>query len=300
MSKKCQVLWYSIILTNRAYIGDMVQGKVKQELCHNIAKQYADKTEWIIVENTHEPIIGRELFFGIQELLEEKSREQAEKKAKSGIRGHKEENLLKGYLRCGYCGKSFNLSQTMRRGKVTRQYYCSGYRVWGSPFCTNKGRVHKDILEQAVLRAIQGCILQLTDEKWLKDKKMEEQPETDEKRIIQIDRKIQHISVKIADLYKDTAEGILDDADYLLLKTDFSKRKEILEKERTQLILAVSKAKKKQQNISAVEYLKRYQKSKVLTREMIECFVSGVKIYGKDRIEVELLCRDKIMEGLEG
>ena len=126
------------ILTNRAYIGDMVQGKVKQELCNNVCRQYVDKEEWIIVENTHEAVIERELFFNVQKLIEEKSREQAEKREKSGIRGHKEENYLKGYLRCGCCGKSFNLSQTMRAGKITRQYYCSGYQTLRSAFCTNK------------------------------------------------------------------------------------------------------------------------------------------------------------------
>lgn len=30
---------------NRAYIGDMVQGKVKRELCNNVSKQYVDKKE---------------------------------------------------------------------------------------------------------------------------------------------------------------------------------------------------------------------------------------------------------------
>ena len=63
------------ILTNRAYIGDMVQGKVKQELCNNVCRQYVDKEEWIIVENTHEAVIERDLFFHVQELIEKKSRE---------------------------------------------------------------------------------------------------------------------------------------------------------------------------------------------------------------------------------
>ncbi len=288
------------ILTNRAYIGDMVQGKVKQELCNNIARQYTDKEEWIIAENTHEPIVERKLFFEVQALLEERSRKQEEKRAKSGMRGHREENFLKGYLRCGCCGRSFNLSQTMRNKKVTRQYYCSGYQAWRSPFCTNKDRINKDVLEQAVLQTIKGCVLELVDEKRLKDRQAAEQPVMEERRITQIDRELRQISMKTADLYKDTAEGILDDADYLLFKTEFSKRKEALEKEKKQLLAVLSAAEKTQQTVSAAEYLKKCGKSRKLTREMVECFVSGVKIYGRDRIEVELLCSDKIMERLEG
>lgn len=288
------------ILTNRAYIGDMVQGKVKQELCNNVCRQYVDKEEWIIVENTHEAVIERELFFNVQKLIEEKSREQAEKREKSGIRGHKEENFLKGYLRCGCCGKSFNLSQTMRAGKITRQYYCSGYQTLRSAFCTNKDRINKDVVEQTVYEAVRSCISQLADKKAWKGRTVPEKSLDEEKRIAQIDREICQLSVKMADLYRDTAEGILDDSDYILFKIDFTKRKEALEAEKKQLLAAAKKSKKKPESVSMSDYLKQCRRNKKLTRQMVETFVDGVKIYGRDRIEVQLLCRDEILRRLEG
>lgn len=288
------------ILTNRAYVGDMVQGKVRQELCNNVCRQYVDKEEWIIVENTHEAVIERDIFFNVQELMEEKSREQAERREKSGIRGHKEENFLKGYLRCGCCGKSFNLSQTMRAGKITRQYYCSGYQTLRSAFCANKERINKDMVEQAVYKAVQSCILQLADEKAWKVRTVPEKSLDEEKRITQIDREICQLSVKMADLYRDTAEGILDDSDYILFKTDFTKRKETLEAEKKQLLAAAKKLKKKPEIVSTADYLKQCRRSKKLTRQMVETFVDGVKIYGRDRIEVQLLCQDEILRRLEG
>ena len=288
------------ILTNRAYVGDMVPGKVRQELCNNVCRQYVDKEEWIIVENTHEAVIERDLFFNVQELIEEKSREQAEKREKSGIRGHKEENFLKGYLRCGCCGKSFNLSQTMRAGKITRQYYCSGYQTLRSTFCTNKDRINKDVVEQTVHEAIQRCILQLADEKVWKDRTVPEKIPDEKQRIAQIDRELCQLFVKMADLYKDTAEGILDDSDYTLFKTDFIKRKEALETERKQLLAVTEKSKKKPEGVSTADYLKQYRRNKKLTRQMVESFVDGVKIYGRNRIEVQLLHQDEILRRLEG
>lgn len=288
------------ILTNRAYIGDMVQGKVRQELCNNVCRQYVDKEEWIIVENTHEAAIERDLFFHVQELIEKKSREQAERREKSGIRGHKEENFLKGYLRCGCCGKSFNLSQTMRAGKITRQYYCSGYQTLRSAFCTNKDRINKDMVEQAVYEAVQSCISQLADKKAWKGRAVPEKSLDKEKRIAQIDREICQLSVKMADLYRDTAEGILDDADYILFKTDFTKRKEALETEKKQLLVAAKKTKGEPESVSMEDYLRQCRRNKKLTRQMVETFVDGVKIYGRDRIEVQLLCRDEILRRLEG
>ncbi len=45
-------------------------------------------------------------------------------------------------MRCGHCGKTFNLSQTIRKGKVTRVYYCRGYQTLRSAICTNKDRMN--------------------------------------------------------------------------------------------------------------------------------------------------------------
>ena len=146
------------ILMNRAYIGDMVQGKERQELCNNISKYHTDKSEWIVAEDTHEPVVDRELFFRVQGILEERQREQVERREKSRISEHKEENYLKGYMRCGHCGKTFNLSQTMRNGKVTRVYYCRGYQTLRSAVCMNKDRVDKAEVERFVLGEIKGCI----------------------------------------------------------------------------------------------------------------------------------------------
>ncbi len=104
-----------------------------------------NKSEWIVAEDTHEPVVDRELFFRVQGILEERQREQAERREKSRISEHKEENYLKGYMRCGHCGKTFNLSQTMRNGKVTRVYYCRGYQTLRSAVCMNKDRVTRQM-----------------------------------------------------------------------------------------------------------------------------------------------------------
>ena len=92
----------------------------------------------------------------------------------------------------------------------------------------------------------------------------------------------------------------MDDADYILFKTDFIKRKEALETEKKQLLTAAKKTKGKPESVSMEDYLKQCRRNKKLTRQMVETFVDGVKIYGRDRIEVQLLCRDEILRRLEG
>lgn len=260
------------ILTNRAYMGDMVQGKVKQELCNNLSKQYVDEEEWIVVEGTHEAVISREEFVAVQELLEENSRIQREKRAKSRSGEHKEENFLKGYLRCGCCGTGFNLSQTMRDGQMVRVYYCGGYQALRSALCPNSKRVPKDRMEDVVLESIRECA---------------------------------SLVKKLADLYQDVSEGILDAEDYLLMRTEFVKRRENLEGEKTLLEKEEDREQKAGDGKSVLEKLGKYRHAQKLDRRMVECFVEVVKIYEEKQIEekqieVKLLDKDEIYRRLEG
>lgn len=288
------------ILTNRAYVGDMVQGKVKQELCNNVVKQYVDEDEWIVVEGTHDAIISREEFAAVQELLAENSRIQREKREKSHAAEHKEENFLKGYLRCGCCGTGFNLSQTMRDGKMIRVYYCRGYQALRLAFCPNSKRVPKDRMEEAVLRSIRKCAEELLEE-W-SGRKEETIPVQNDRsrRIRQIDRECASLVKKLADLYQDVSEGILDTEDYLLMRTEFVKRRESLEAEKILLEKEEDKAQNAGDGKSVKEKLEIYCRAEKLDRRLVECFVEIVKIYEEKKIEVNLLDKEEIYRRLEG
>lgn len=59
------------ILTNPAYIGHMAQGKKKSDLSLGLKCQKQSKIKWIVVENTHEPIIEVSVFETVQKMLKE-------------------------------------------------------------------------------------------------------------------------------------------------------------------------------------------------------------------------------------
>lgn len=283
------------ILTNRAYIGDMVQGKVKQELCNNLPMRYTEKEDWIVVEGTHEPVIDRELFFQVQELLEKRQKEQEEKRARSKAKDHKEENCLKGYIRCGCCGKPFNLSQTMRKGKMIRVYYCRGYQTLRKAVCTNTWRPDKAEMERTVLEEIKKRIREILREGFPKQEKTDADGQKEKNEIAGIDRELKSISGRLADLYQDTADGILDDADYLLMRNEFSARKAKLEAEKENLLRAVSEKKKKPEDTAVRAALRNYLSAKKLSRAMVECFVEKVTVHEGRKIEVSLLEREEIL-----
>ena len=68
--------WYpgtiSNILKNQAYIGNMVQGKRRTSLYDNEARHATDENDWIVVENTHEAIVDKELFNKVRAVMDKK------------------------------------------------------------------------------------------------------------------------------------------------------------------------------------------------------------------------------------
>ena len=66
------VPWHTQVLKNLlshpVYIGHMVQGRKKQSFYEGKRQTYVDEANWIIVRNTHEPIIDREIFDWVQEM----------------------------------------------------------------------------------------------------------------------------------------------------------------------------------------------------------------------------------------
>lgn len=288
------------ILTNRAYIGDMVQGKVKQELCNNIVMHYTNKDDWIVVEGTHEAIIERNLFFEVQDILEKKKTEQAVRRKNSKSREYKEENLLIGRIKCGCCGKSMNLAQNVRGNSISRSYYCSGYKELREAVCTNKNRINKSSVESKVLESIKKCIFNNIDESSFSLEIADKNTQDIKKRMVQIERAIRQTNSKIADLYKDVSDGLIDENDYLLMKTKFLNDKKQLEREEKLLSDNMKKTSDSAGKLRAADYLKKCKKAKKLDRKMVESFIELVTINDDKSIEITFSCCDEILKKLEG
>ena len=94
------------ILRSRFYVGDTVHTQHKKHPDEERAKQHLDKEDWIIVPNTHEPIISREMFDEVQERIAQISAGKILPKGYSGPRTHGiSTNCYKGKIFCGVCGR---------------------------------------------------------------------------------------------------------------------------------------------------------------------------------------------------
>lgn len=130
------------ILTNQMYLGHMVQGKQKVKSYKVHTRINTPESEWFIVENTHRPIVDKEIFEKAQELMLRDTRTSPQ----SG-----QLYTFSGFLRCADCGKAM----VRRTSKNLVYYACRTNNT--TKLCTRHS-IRNDKLERIVLETIQNQI----------------------------------------------------------------------------------------------------------------------------------------------
>lgn len=150
------------ILKNHLYTGDMVQGKQKR-ISYKVRKVILNNEEnWIIVKNTHEPLVSKKDFQVVQKLL-----------PKSSVKNNKKNiRLLDGLLYCFECKHKIGICnpRTNKSGNTYTYTVCNYYRLYSKHnLCTSHG-FNYDIIEKCVLDE-----LKMTLNKYLNKKELEKQ-----------------------------------------------------------------------------------------------------------------------------
>ena len=91
-----EYLYSKKILTNRVYTGDLVQHTQTKVNYKSKKKITLDEKLWIIVENTHEPLVDKDAFEYVNTLRKRNTRNYE-------VKTNREKRLLEGTLFCKEC-----------------------------------------------------------------------------------------------------------------------------------------------------------------------------------------------------
>ena len=112
-SKKWNVEIVNRILRNETYTGTLIQN-IKTKPNYRTDKLIdINKNEWIITKNHHEPIINKDKFDEVQQILNRKIK----------VNKNDDIDLFSGYLKCSHCGSNL----IIKKSKNQVYYYCSSY-----------------------------------------------------------------------------------------------------------------------------------------------------------------------------
>ncbi len=278
----------SRILRNQVYIGNLEQFKRKKLNYKSKIRVTVPEDERYICENTHEPIISKEKFNQVQEII------NGNTSFKSGT---KHDYLFKGLLYCADCGAKLYLTYSNYAFKKYGEYrYTTICYTYSKLF--NQCSRHSNsipILESLLIANIKKvCSLYIN--KNLKEELMKiAEGENQKENLIDnyktkmdtLDKKIQDTSLYIKNLYVDKVKGVITEKDFIELQKSFETERQNYIKQKEELIKLSSKLEVKKDDQSQIEKLaKEFISLEKPTKELLQQLIEKITISEDNEVTI--------------
>ena len=268
------------ILRNPTYLGHMAQQRWGSVSYKNHKRYKKDESEWIVVKNTHEPIITQELWDKVREV--EKSVAQG-RKTKRGYT-----HPLSGFLFCADCGGKMKLNYISQDGKLYFNFNCGNHLRLGKSYCFSHFIRAKDI-EAIVLDDIQTMAQRIVlDEKTIREDfirhnaELADQAIKSAKKGLQIKRKRKEELSRLMQLaYEDRLKGKMPEDICIGFIQKYSDEQKRLENEIAELEERLTETTNTIQSADDfIRNIKKYLEAPELTREMCYELIDRIIVGG--------------------
>jgi DNA invertase Pin-like site-specific DNA recombinase len=267
-----------VILKNRVYCGDMVQGKFHTR---SYVQKSVPKSDWVIVEDTHEGIVSRELFDKVQTLWTDSPRSK---------RTPYSENIFLRKVFCGHCGMSL---KRRNGGKKTVNYQltCTTRHAYSKNDCVPVS-INENDLKDALLELLgkQAEVFVGGD--------MALQPQTTEQtaykaELRQLQSEIGKNSHFLKSLYESLMSNDITQDEYREMKAGYEvKIADLTAKEKDLRGKVIERIAKETATAKAASQLDGVRQLADLTAESLDRLVEKIHVFEDKHIEVQFKFTD--------
>ncbi|WP_418972878.1 recombinase family protein [Allofournierella sp.] len=285
-----------IILTRQVYIGHMVQGTKRQSFYEKRRQYKKPQEEWVIVENTHEPIIDRDTFEKVQEIMRQRNEEYFEKLGRFSYL-ETTENILKGLIYCADCKRPLvRYKNVSHNKKLWYTFICQTHSndITSCP----KKNIREDALIPMLMQAIQTQIELAADMDELV-RRVNSSPKHRKRtadlqgRLDSAKKALKRYNNLYDSLYQNYVDKLMTEQEYITLKSRY--RAEAEEAER--LIEALTRQQAEEsEHTPENRFLTAFGSFKgenTLTKEMAQALIDRVYVDGNSNIETVFRYRDE-------
>ena len=307
--KSRRILWnkhmVTDILRDITYLGHLAQRKSVQCLYGGIPFHRTAEHDWIITRNTHEPIIGEELFDEVQKINSKAAEMQ---KANSGKYDHlpKAVNIYRKKFTCADCGSVIKLvrSFSTKKDKVYFTFKCPTYVEHGVRACNAK-KMRKADLDEAVLNSIKAqfdlfidCRQTLDKLLTMKKTQLKKSGQADETKALR--KKIEQKKALFSGLYRDLREGFLDENDYaqtrdVIMAEIAQLEKQLTEAESTKVQYLEQVSSTKKWDI----LVKKYYEAAEITSELVDAMIESIQMNEDSSLNIQFKHMDAFQAVLD-
>ena len=261
----------------RVYLGHTVNFKTTRKSYKSKKKIHNPESEWVIFENTHEPIWNEAIADAVKQ-----ARQSRRRPTKMGEMG-----MFSGMMYCADCGSVMYQCRATGFRKEQEYYLCSGYRK-GKHVCPTPHSIRTVILEELILHNLRQIVSFAREHedrfvKMVMDMDMKEKnKELAKKRklLSEIEKRIVELDTIFKRLYEDNITGKLTDERFHKLSLDYEEEQKNLNSQVAFIREEIMTAESKSADVSRfLSIVKQYTEIPELTPRILHEFVDKIVIH---------------------
>ena len=270
------------ILKKQEYLGHTVNFKTRKHFKDKKSK-YVSEDNWLIFENTHEPIIDQETFDNVQRIRGNVKRYPD---------GWGEYHPLTGLMYCADCGSKMYVHRTNNYKNIP-YYVCSNYKkVPCGTLCPSAHRIKAEVVLNLIQETLKDIKNYLDEDNEAFIHSIQNEMEEKEKahiekkkiRLTESQNRLQELERLMCRIYEDMILNKIPNNRYEILNNQYETEQLTLSKEIKDLELVISRYEKETDKARKfISLISRYENFDNLTNTMINEFVKKIIIHERDR-----------------
>ena len=283
------------ILDDETYTGTLIQGKISTPNYKLKERQIKPKDEWHKIENVHEPIISKNRFALVQQVMRLDTRTSP---------NDKKVYTFSGILICGSCGTRMTRKIVSYKGSKYVYYFCPTRKKNGlvantsvccssmQPDCTASGMVKEQELSDCVLRSIKAHVSNIVELERLlasldADRVAKELAKTITAQLHENDMRLSKIREYKAGLYETMVSGDLSKEEHKSLKAGYTADANILAQANAKLRAELEDALSlKHERMAWLEQFRAFENLQTLDRRSVICLIHSIHVRSKTELEI--------------
>lgn len=222
-----------------------------------------DPSNHVISEGSHDPIISKDDFQVVQQLIAERKRK----------RPYAKKHLFTNISFCADCGKSMHFKAN-RKG-----YICGKYNKHGNTQCSSH-LVRENVLIEMISEDIKEMFSELSTKSIQKniEKKLTTYIRHDQKRLAKILKEIENIKKDKTTALRMKIRAEIQDDEYRLLVEDNSDRITKLNEEKKKLEKGLLQQKQTIDFTKLIQQIEQFVQNPILNEEMLHKLIERIEI----------------------
>lgn len=270
----------SNILDRPEYIGHTVNFRTHKKSYKNKKTVRNPQEEWLIFENTHEPIVTQQEFDLVQELRKNKRRPTK----------HEEVNPFSGICYCADCGKKLYLCRATTMTADQEHLKCGTYAK-DKNGCTIHF-IRTIVLKEIILSELNKMVsfVKENEDKFVQiamdnsAQKQSSELARSRKKLKESEKRIAELDRLFTRLYEDNVSGKISDERFAMMSAGYEDEQKKLRATVAELTAYIDNAEQKSADVTAfIRAVQKYEHITELTPEIMHELIEKIVVHAPDK-----------------